>query len=218
MNTAGGVTGGDRIDLGCRAERGAQVTFTTQAAERAYRAQPGQRARIRNRIGVAELARVNWLPQETILYRGCALDRTLTVEMEAGAALLVAEALVFGRAAMGETLREASFRDRIEIRRAGKLVFLDAMHLEGDLAAQLARPTVAAGAGALVSLVYIAPDAEAHLAPLRAMLPGAAGASIIRDDILFLRALAPDSFALRAALIPILNRLTDDGLPRPWML
>lgn len=218
VNTAGGVTGGDVFALSIGAECGAELTLTTQAAERAYQAQPEERARIENRISLADGARVNWVPQETILYRGCAVDRTLSVDMATTASLLLAEPLVFGRAAMGETLTEASFRDRIEIRQNGKIVFLDAMTFSGDPAKHLGRTTIAGGAGAMVSLVFIATDAEAQLAPLRAMLSGTGGASLLRDDILFLRLLAADSFALRASLVPILNRLTGNDLPRTWMI
>lgn len=218
VNTAGGVTGGDAFGLSLHAKSGAGLTLTTQAAERAYQAQPGECARIDNRISIAEGARVNWLPQETILYRGCAVHRTLSVEMAAGASLLLAEPLVFGRAAMGETLTEAGFRDRIEIRRNGQIVFLDAMTFSGNLAAHLAGPTIAHGAGAMVSLIYIAPDAEAHLTKVRALLPDNGGVSLLGEDILFLRMLATDSFDLRKPLIPILNHLTGDDLPRAWMI
>lgn len=218
INTAGGVTGGDTFRLSLWAESAAELTLTTQAAERAYQAQPGPPARIENHISIAAGARVNWLPQETILYRGCAVERSLTVDMAPTASLLLAEPLVFGRAAMGESLTEARFRDRIEIRRNGRIAFLDAMDFGGNLAAHLMRPTIAGGAGAMVSLLYIAPDAEAQLPKLRALLPRTGGASLLRDDTLFLRLLAADSFDLRRPLISILNRLTGDALPRPWII
>ena len=83
--------------------------------------------------------------------------------MAADASLLLAEPLVFGRTAMGERLTCGNFRDRIEVRRDGACLFLDAMTLEGDIAAHLALPAVAAGAGAMVSLLYVAKNAEAHL-------------------------------------------------------
>ena len=165
INTAGGITGGDRFTFSAQADAATHLTLTTQAAERAYRAEPGEVGQVRNRLVIGDGARVNWLPQETILFDGCALDRALTVEMAADATLLLAEPLIFGRAAMGETLTSAQFRDRIEVRRGGEMLFLDAMDLSGNVAGHLARPHVANGAGALVSLVYVAPDAEAHAGP-----------------------------------------------------
>lgn len=218
VNTAGGITGGDRFAVSARAGAGTDLTVTTQAAERAYRAQPGEIGRLNNRLSVASGARFNWLPQETILFQGCALERTLRVDLAADAQLLLGEPLVFGRAAMGERLTGAHFRDRIEIWRGDDCLFVDAMTLTGDIDAHLARPTIANGAGAMALLVYVAPDAEAQLPKLRAMLPQTAGASLIRGDLLCIRALAPDSYDLRLSLIPILNHLTGDALPKPWMI
>ncbi len=223
VNTAGGITGGDRFETTASVETGSCLTLSTQAAERAYRAQPGQRGRVDVHLKVAAGARLNWLPQETILFEGCALDRRLTIDLEAEESetpgvLLMAEPLVFGRLAMGETVRNGSFRDRIEIRRDGRPLYLDSANWHGDLQAQLDRPGVGNGARALASVVYVAPDAEARLDNLRAMLPETGGASLLADDVLVLRLLAEDSFFLRAALVPVLTFLSPQGLPRSWTL
>ena len=217
LNTAGGVTGGDRFDFSARAGRDTRLTLTTQACERAYRAQPGQTGVIRSRLNVSKGARLDWLPQETILFEGAALDRRLTVDLDPDARLLMVEPVVFGRAAMGETLRNALFRDRIQIKRGGVPLYNDAITLQGDIAAHLARPFVAGGAAAMASLVYVGTDVEARLPQLREMLPETAGASALLPDVLVLRMLAPDSFLLRQSLMPILTYLHDDPLPRCWM-
>lgn len=218
LNTAGGVTGGDRFATRLRADPHSRLTTTTQAAERIYRASPGETGHVTTRITVGQSARVNWLPQETILFDGCALDRLLAVDLGADASVLLAETLIFGRAAMGETLRSASLRDRIEIRRLGDTVYLDAMALHGDIAARLARPGIADGAGALATVVLAAPGAEAHLDPVRAMLPDTGGVSLIRHDLLALRLLAADSWDLRRSLVPVLTRLNHAPLPKCWMI
>jgi urease accessory protein len=49
------------------------------------------------------------------------------------------------------------------------------------------------------------------------MLGSTAGASLIGSDLLILRALAPDSYALRKVLMPILTDLLAAPLPKPWM-
>ncbi|UWR82109.1 urease accessory protein UreD [Phaeobacter inhibens] len=218
VNTAGGVTGGDQLDLNATACARTSLTLTTQAAERAYRAQPGETGMIRNVLSVESQAGLAWLPQETILFQDCNLDRTLTVDLHAQSRLLLCETLVFGRAAMGEKLTRASLNDRIDIRRSGRPLFLDTIRLQGDVAAHLAKPAIAGGAGAVATLVYVAPDAQGRLDPLRAQLGPTAGASLIGDDLLLLRALAPDSFALRQMLLPLLRDLYGASLPRPWMI
>jgi len=217
VNTAGGLTGGDRFSTQIEAQADSHLRVTTQAAERAYRSQPGACACVRNRLVAGPGARLDWVPQETIVYDGAALDRRLVANLAEDARLLVVEPVLFGRVAMGERLRSASFRDGIEINRGGAPLYRDAVRLEGDIAAQLSRPAVAGGAAAMASLIYVAPDAEAQLAPLRALLPAAAGASVIRPGVLALRLLAPDGYDLRQVLVPVLRRLTNDALPRSWM-
>jgi len=217
INTAGGITGGDEFALTAKAGENTHLSLTTQAAERVYRAQPEQVATVTNRLFVSAGARFDWLPQETILFEASALNRRMQVELEAEAALLLVEPLVFGRAAMGETLKNAYFSDRIDIRRQGVPLFLDAMNMRGDVTAHLAAPQIAANAGAMALIVYIAPDAEARLTPLRALLPETAGASLITPDLLAVRILATDSFDLRQSLVPALRLLTNDTLPRSWM-
>lgn len=218
VNTAGGVTGGDRFSFRAHARSGASLTLTTQAAERAYRAQPGEVGRIENTIAVDGGAVLNWLPQETILFDGSAVRRRLTIDAAVNSCVCLAEPLVFGRAAMGETLNQALFRDRIEIRRDGAPLYLDAMSLQGDVAAHLARPNVANGGGAMVSIVYAAPNAESYLDKVRNLLPSTGGASLVQDGLLAARILAADGYDLRIAMIPILTLLSNNTLPRPWMI
>lgn len=218
VNTAGGVTGGDRFQTHAQATFGTQLTLTTQACERAYRAQPGQIGHVRTRLSVDQGARLNWLPQETILFDGAALDRSLRVDLEQGAELLLVEPLIFGRAAMNEVLHIAHLRDRIDLRLDGLPLYLDALALDGDVHTHLQHRFVGAGAGAMASLVFVSSTAEAQLAPLRALLPETGGVSLLHADVLVLRLLAEDSFALRRTLIPILTRLNGGPLPRCWTL
>lgn len=222
VNTAGGITGGDRFDTNVEAGAGSSLSVTTQTAERIYRAQPGEIAMVRNRASVGSGGHLFWWPQETILFDGAALRRDLRIDLARDARLLMVEPLVFGRAAMGETLTDIRFRDRIEITRDGAPLFVDAVRLTGNAATHLARPAVAGGAGAMASLVVVAPEAEAHLPALRSLTAETrgcrGGATLVRDDVLVVRMLATDSYALRQALVPALNRLADDTLPRSWTI
>ena len=226
VNTAGGITGGDRFAVEATAGAEAQLTLTTQAAERAYRAQTGQTGQMRSTLTVAEGASLNWLPQETILFQSCDFDRHLRADLAEGGRLLLVEPLVFGRAAMGEHLTSARFQDRIEVYRAGRRIYHDAIRLHGDLAAHLAGPgtagVLAAPCGAMATVLLAAPEAEAACDWLRAALPAGGtalgGASLLAPDLIHLRLLAVDSFVLRQSLLPILDRLTDGGLPRCWRL
>ena len=218
LNTAGGLTGGDRMQIEVTAEPAAHVILSSQAAERAYRALGRSCAEVAVRLQAGAGARLDWLPQETILFEGAALARTLQLDLHPTARALLVEPVIFGRKAMGEVVHDAWLHDRWELRVAGKLCFADALRLTGDLAAQLSRAGVAGGAGAMAVVLYAGPDAAAFLPGLRALLPPTAGASLIRDGILFARMLAADGFELRKALIPVLEYLGGAPLPKVWRL
>lgn len=218
INTAGGVTGGDSFTLDARVGAGTRLSLTTQAAERAYRAQPGEIGQIRSMATVGDAACLHWLPQELILYDGCSIQRQLRIDLAATARLLMVEPIVFGRLAMGETLRAGHVRDRIEVNRAGQPLYRDALRLEGDIAATLARGAVAGGGAAMASLLYVAPDAATHLDRVRAHLGDLGGASLLQDDTLALRLIAADSHLLRQHLLPVLDLLSQSNLPASWRL
>ncbi|SFA98457.1 urease accessory protein [Poseidonocella pacifica] len=217
INTSGGITGGDRLRISATAGAGSRLALTTQAAERAYAAQPGPAGRLTTDLTVADGASLAWLPQETILFDRSALNRRLSVDLAPEARFLMVEPIIFGRRAMGERLSAIDFDDRVEIRRAGRLIYLDAARLNGDAEAHLDRPAIGAGARAMAAVVFAAPEAEAQLPLVRALLPQSAGASLLGPDLLVARLLAPDSLALRRMLLPLLTRLNAGPLPRSWM-
>lgn len=217
LNTSGGIAGGDRLDSSFTVRAGARATIAAQAAERFYRALPGSLAsRVRTRIVAADGAAVEWLPQETILFDRCALDRRLQIQLAADAWFVGVETLVFGRAAMGESVEQASLRDVIEVRRAGRLVLHDAIRLDGEVAATLQRSAIAGAARAVATVVHVAPDAENALEMVREMLPQ--GGASAWDGMLIARILADDGASLRRAVIATLQVLrAGRKLPRVWL-
>jgi urease accessory protein len=218
VNTAGGVTGGDRIDIAATLRAGTQLSITTQAAERIYRTMDGTTGRIATKIEVGEGAELYWLPQETILFERARLSRNLHINLATDARLLLCETLVFGRAAMGEQVRDLHLEDRISITREGAPLYRDGIRLSGDATVILGGAAVGAGAGAVATLVFADPEAEALLPKVRALLPETAGASLLNENLLVLRALADDSLSLRRYLIPVLELLSGHSLPAVWRL
>ena len=211
LNTSGGIAGGDRLDSSFTVGTGARATIAAQAAERFYRALPGSApSRVRTRIAVADGAAAEWLPQDTILFDRCSLDRELQVDLADSASFLGVETLVFGRSAMGEIVDQARLRDAVSIRRGGRLVLADAIRLDGDVNALLRRPAIAAGAKAMATLWYVARDAAAALESLRAAFVTAhaveCGASAW-DGMLVARILAADAASLRSHVVAALRVL-----------
>lgn len=221
INTAGGLTGGDRIAWEIEVAGQASVTVTTQACEKLYRSRSGE-ARADVRLKAADGARIAWLPQETIAYDGSSFSRRLDVELAEGAEALVVEAVLFGRLAMGETVSRALFRDRWSVRLGGRLVHAEAFAIGPDLAATLARPAVARGATAFATVLLVSPDADMLLPQVRATIGEEAGASVWQvagTGKLLARLVAGDGYSLRKRLAPLVGLLNGRaGLPKIWSL
>ncbi|GJE57033.1 urease accessory protein UreD [Methylobacterium thuringiense] len=223
VNTAGGIACGDRFELSVALEAGARLVVSTTAAEKIYRSD-GPVSCIDNRLDLAAGARLDWLPQETILYDGSRLRRRFEADLAADSALLVVEIVAFGRAARGERLAEGLFEDIWRIRRDGRLVYADALRLDGAIADRLSRPAIGGGAAACATLLDASPDAESRLDEARALLEraGANGASGVEAGAsawnrhLALRCLAPDVSTLRRVLVRFLTDYRAAPLPRVW--
>jgi urease accessory protein len=167
-------------------------------------------------IGVGAAA--EWLPQETILFDRCSLDRRLVIDMAAGASFLGVEMLVFGRAAMGERVVSARLRDLIQVRRGGALLLHDAIRLDGEVDLLLQRTAIAAGARAIATLVYVAPDAEARLDAVRAAVDSSAVGFSAWNGMLIGRMVADDGASARRGIVAALTVLRDGRpLPRVWL-
>jgi urease accessory protein len=217
LNSAGGVAQGDRLETSIGAGPATSLTIASQAAERFYRSPGGVQARVRTVLTVGSGAALEWLPQETILFDGCALDRRLEVELASEAWFLGVETLVFGRALMGESVQRALLQDTIRVHRAGDLLWHDSIRFDGPVQAVLDRAAVASGDRAVATLVHVAADAASRLDGLRtALAPWQAGASVM-GDLLVARVVAHDGACARAAIVAGLASLRDGRpLPRVW--
>ena len=215
INTAGGLAGGDRIAVAVEAGGGATASVTTQACERVYRS-TGPDAVVENRLTLGSGARLAWLPQETILFDGGCLSRRLEADLSTDAELLAVESVLFGRTAMGETVRHGALHDRWRIRRDGRLIFAEDFRVAGDIAAQLARPAALGGRTAMATILHITPAPEKLLDAARSLLGETGGASAW-DGKLLIRLVAPTGLALRQLLEPLLTLLLGGrALPKVW--
>ena len=225
LTTTGGLTGGDRTSVEFNVATGARATLTTQAAEKLYRALPTQSAvSCTVALTAAAGAWAEWLAQETILFNGARLRRSFSADLEAGSRMLAVESVVFGRKAMGEEFRVGLLHDSWRIRRAGRLIWADAMRLEGDIAALRRAPFGFGDAIACTTMLYAGEDAGTLLEPVRALLADAAdecGVTLL-DELLIIRMLDGDVPRLRSRVISVAGfiRHATAGcsrtLPRVW--
>jgi urease accessory protein len=225
LTTSGGLTGGDRTRVELAVNAGTQATITTQAAEKLYRALPGTHdARIEVDFTVGDGAWAEWLPQEAILFNGARLRRTFVADVAAGGRLLAVDSLVLGRTAMGETFDSGRVYDSWRIRRGGRLVWVDALSLDGDVKKLRLAPFGFGTAVACSTLLYVGMDSRRQLGEARRLidehaLPGAATAF---DGLLVVRLLAEQASELRAAVMVLAAGIRQSAaalpmrMPRVW--
>jgi urease accessory protein len=214
VNTAGGIAGGDRHRIEIVAGEGARLTVTTAAAEKVYRSL-GPSADIGVRLSGEPGSRLCWLPQETILFDRARLARRIEIDLSGDASLLMAEAVVFGRSAMGETMRHGALTDHWRLRRNGRLVFAETLRLDGAIAGQLAETAVTNG-GAAIATVLAAPADEVAVERVRALsFSGEVGVSVW-NGLAVARLCAKDGAVLRHDLTAVLTALGGE-LPRLWL-
>jgi len=217
VNTAGGVAGGDRFSVAIDAGADTAVTLTTAAAEKIYRSH-GSVATIDVSLRLAAGAHVSWLPQETILFDRAMLSRRIDIELEEGASLLLAEIVVFGRAAMAETMREGSYRDCWRLKCAGRLVFAETLQLEGDIAGKLAHPAMGGGSSAVATILIAPARAETadRIRAASACFSSEVGVSAW-NGFAVVRFCAKDAAALRSDVMRVLSQVDAKALPRLWL-
>jgi urease accessory protein len=217
VNTAGGVAGGDRFDTEIAVGEGAQLTLTTAAAEKVYRAH-GEPAQLSVALRAAAGARLAWLPQETILFDRARVSRRIDIDLAEDASLLLCEIVIFGRAAMGERMLSGEFVDRWRLRRGGRLVFAETVRLDGDIGKKLARPAFAKG-GVAIGTALIVPGDETLVDRIRELSDSFGGEVGISawNGFAMARFCAQDAARLRADMMAVLGRASLSPLPRLWL-
>ncbi|MEM6972792.1 MAG: urease accessory protein UreD [Pseudomonadota bacterium] len=224
INTAGGMTGGDRFAWTAEAGAEADLVLTTQAAERIYRAADDDPARVTARLTLGAGARLGWLPHPTILFDRGRVERRFEVDMAADATFLGVEGLILGRQAMGEDVAEGHLADRWQIRRDGRLIWADALVLSGPIAALTARPAIMGGARAALSLIAVGPGVMDRLEALRRALPpetrltenGYEAGVSAWEGMLACRAVAADGQRLVELMTRAVDALNLLPAPRGW--
>jgi urease accessory protein len=224
LTTSGGLVAGDELVVSVGLAPGAAAHVTASAAEKVYRSL-GPTTTIRQSLSVGAGAALEFLPLETILFDGARLYRKTAVELGPGAAFLGGDILVFGRRARGEGFTRGFLREVWEVRREGRLVWGDALHLEDDISGVIDDPAcfdAAAGFATMIlapagrdprSLLDSAREVQSATAAggLRAGVTAIAGLVIARW-------LAADAAALRRAYADLACHLRQVAMGLPPLL
>jgi urease accessory protein len=218
INTAGGITGGDRLSWSIEVPAHGEATITTQASDKVYRTTGSTVATVATKLVVGPGARLHWLPQETILFNQSAVERTFEVELAADSSFLAVESLVFGRLAMGEVMKQVEVHDRWRVTRDHRLLHAENLRIAGSAADLLARPAIGAYNTAFATLLLVSRDAEGYVDATRIAI-GETGGATAFDGKLLARIATSNAYDLRKTVVAAIRALSGGrALPKVWAL
>jgi urease accessory protein len=217
INTAGGIAGGDQLEYGITMLANASITVTSQAAEKVYRALD-EPSRIITKLRAHNLAKLAWLPQETILFNWGRLSRETEIELSSEAELLALEWLVLGRAAHGEEAVGGHITDSWRVKKDGRLIWADSFRVTDEVFPHLHRKALLSNCKAVGTLIYYGPSLDARLEFLRDVVLSlschCAATSV--GGLIIVRFAAKVSYDLRLALQSLLQQFSRELGPGPF--
>ena len=224
LNTAGGLTGDDEIRWTGAAGEQSHLCLSTAACEKIYRSH-GPDARQATRLEVASGARLEWLPQESILFNGACLNRTMHVQLAEQSEALLVESLVFGRQAMNESIARLRVRDQWRIHRGGKLLHAEALQIDFNDQLDARKMCMLHHFSAISTILFVGNGNDEQLISVADRIRSIAGSdpdevrfgASVLPSRLVVRVLATDSYQLRKFLIPCLELLNNGrAVPAVW--
>ena len=226
VHTAGGMVGGDRLEMAITAEPDTQALVTTAAAHKVYRSL-GSWTEQTIQLTVGAGAYVEWLPQELILFNGGRFWQSVRVDVAPGGVWLGWDITRFGRSARGETLTTGQWRSQTEIWQRGTPLWIDRQQLTGGSEVLNSYHGLAGYPVVGTFLLLGQPLSPEHLSCIRKLpalasdAPGDTGITLL-DQGLVARYRGPSSQQARQRFIAIWQYLRTEVLgqkayvPRVW--
>ena len=159
VHPPGGMVGGDRLEIDVTLDAGAHALVTTPSATRYYRS-TGALASQQAVLRVAGGARLEWLPLETLAYRGCQALNGVELQLAPGAEAMGWDVLALGLPTAGEPFDRGRFTQRVEV----PGVWLERASIAAEDRRLLDSPLGLAGHRVLATMWWVGGDA---LAPAR---------------------------------------------------
>ena len=168
VHPPGGIAGGDTLELEACVGDGAAVLVTTPGAAKWYRS-AGPRAE--QSVVLRAEGDLEWLPQEAIVFDGAFADARARIDLSPSARYLGWDLVCLGRTGSGERFLRGRYRFGTELRREGRLLWLERGTLDGG-SALLASPAGLGGQPVFGTLLAAAAGVTpALLAACRALVP-----------------------------------------------
>jgi urease accessory protein len=199
LHPPGGIAGGDRLSIAIDAGPGSSVLLTTPGATRWYKAN-GRQASQRVRIAADDASIVEWMPMETIVFDRAEALSALEIDLHGDARAAGWEVVAFGRGAAGERFENGRFRQRIEVRRDGRLRWAEYGDIRGG--DPLFDSPIGLAGNAVSGMLWVACNADGDWSAgnVDANPTGLTGVTRLPDGIMLARCLGASTEQVKAWL------------------
>jgi len=213
VHPPGGIVGGDELHVDVQVDRGAHALVTTPGATRFYRS-TGAQALQTLTAQVEDGARLEWLPLETIAYRGALAENRMRFHLAPTAETIGWDVVALGLPASNQGFDAGRYTQQIELPgiwlERGTIDASDRRLLESPLglAGHKAMGTMwfARGSALAADMKERLVDAAREEADAAALLAGCIGVTSPHDGVVVLRVLAHRTEAITALLVAVWKR------------
>ena len=218
INTAGGITCNDKIEINTSIEN-SELSICTQAAEKIYKG-IGYPAKVDINITVKN-STLFWLPKELILFDNSKLIRNININLSNNSNLIFCETTIFGRKAMSEKIKNISFSDQWKINVNNSLKHFEAINIQGAMIENYKNNYTFDSQSSLSTILIIGEIIHQLELELRKAIKNIENhyCELTKfDDKIVIRCLADDNYDLKKTLNFIMKNIINDKLPKSWDL
>ena len=125
LTASAGIMEGDIQDISILVREGTNIEFISQAYEKIHKMNKGSAKRL-TKIKVEKNATLNYMPLPTIPFKDSSFISNMEVELEdSSSKFIMSEILSCGRVGRGEEFEYSLYRNLVQIRESGKLIYRD---------------------------------------------------------------------------------------------
>lgn len=131
LHPPGGVVHGDQLDLKVKVQEQAHALITTPAAGKFYRSD-GKFAAMVQTLQLQDQAKLEWLPQETLLFNRSKVQLKTLIKLQKQARFIGWEMLCLGRKASAEPYTDGQCLQHFEVWRDESPLFIERCQIDGS--------------------------------------------------------------------------------------